>query len=120
MSLPIKYEKKKGRVFFLPKSLLKKSCKATLCDDLNHASKISDLKGFFFPPAHSTLKMRSFTWLTVSRTFTAPGGRGRLPGQSTKWDKWQRTANRKHKYLYIFNSVNLEMELISVDTSEFL
>lgn len=66
--------------------------------------------------------MRNFTWLIASGTFTAAGGRGRLPGQSTKRGKWQRTANGKHKgeYLYIFNSVNLEMELISVDTSEFL
>lgn len=79
-----KYEKKKGTVFFLPKSLLKKSCKTTLCDDLNHASWILDLKGNFFSPAYSTLKMRSFTWLAASRTFTAPGGRGRLTGQSTK------------------------------------
>lgn len=84
MSPPTYKKKKRGTIFFLPKSLLKKSCKTTLHEDLDHASRITDLKGKFFFSAYSVFKMRSSTWLTANRMKETQGGRGRLPRQSTK------------------------------------
>lgn len=83
-SINKKKEKKKETIFFLWKSQLKKSCKTTLHEDLDHASRILDLKGKFFFSAYSTFKMRSSTCLMANRMKETQGRGGRFPGQSTK------------------------------------